>query len=237
MSPCVRSAWAGAAAAACLLAAPRASAQEWTWSLSSEAASQYVWRGTVLDDGPVVQPSLRVERGGLSLSAWGSVSLRTSELREVDLDAGWSRTWGRATFGGNAALYALAHEPVTLEVQALASFDAPVRVGLLAARSPRGGGTYASLTLSRELDVPGRATLELAGSVGWASRHYASKTLGAEHATSADMGLSVTVSVPLGESVVLSPFVRWSRFMPGDARDVLGDPQEIVAGAGITLTR
>lgn len=66
-------------------------------TLSADFVSQYIWRGMELGHASV-QPNLGVSWKGFSLSAWGSMSLTTSEdAREFDLTA--SYTTGGLTLG------------------------------------------------------------------------------------------------------------------------------------------
>lgn len=54
-------------------------------TISADLVSNYIWRGGKLDDA-AVQPSLGVSYKGLSLSAWGSYGLTSSDnTREIDL--------------------------------------------------------------------------------------------------------------------------------------------------------
>jgi hypothetical protein len=51
-------------------------------SLAFELASAHVWRGITVTDGVVLQPSIDVGVGGLSVGTWGNIALE--ELDEVD---------------------------------------------------------------------------------------------------------------------------------------------------------
>lgn len=65
-------------------------------TISADFVSQYVWRG--LDAGHAsVQPTLGVSYKGLSLTAWGSLSVKSEDAREFDLTA--SYTVGGLSFG------------------------------------------------------------------------------------------------------------------------------------------
>ena len=56
-----------------LAAAAAASALDGRMDLSVQSA--YIWRGMVINDKPVFQPSIIVSGGGLSASVWGNVNL------------------------------------------------------------------------------------------------------------------------------------------------------------------
>jgi len=65
---------------------PRALAQEpgskrqgrLSYGAETEFNSNYVWRGMVLDDRPVAQPSAWIELSGLSLTFWSALALSAS---------------------------------------------------------------------------------------------------------------------------------------------------------------
>ncbi|OJV38998.1 MAG: hypothetical protein BGO29_03095 [Bacteroidales bacterium 36-12] len=58
-------------------------------TLGSDFVSSYVWRGAY-QTGYSVQPSLGLEAGGLSLSAWGSSDIASVGFKEVDFTLGYS---------------------------------------------------------------------------------------------------------------------------------------------------
>jgi len=58
-------------------------------TVSADFVSQYIWRGQ--DCGNIsVQPTLGVSYKGLSLTAWGSVGLESTDTKEFDLTLGYA---------------------------------------------------------------------------------------------------------------------------------------------------
>ena len=58
-------------------------------TVAADVVNQYIWRG--LDLGNVsLQPTLGVAYKGLSLTAWGSVGLESSDTKEFDLTLAYS---------------------------------------------------------------------------------------------------------------------------------------------------
>jgi len=63
-------------------------------SVTMDIYSAYVWRGLTLNDGPVFQPSAKIEAGcGLGLNVWGNMDLNSyhgaydkGEFSEVDIN-------------------------------------------------------------------------------------------------------------------------------------------------------
>ncbi len=109
MASHVRSAALAVGALAALAAAP-AGALDVKLDLSAQSA--YVWRGMLLDDRPVFQPSLTLSEGPLEGSVWTNFALRSDdgtrgEPNEIDYwlaytlageDADWTLTWYEYTF-------------------------------------------------------------------------------------------------------------------------------------------
>lgn len=73
---------ASAFSASAILSVNAIAAEPVTASIGADLVSSYLWRGQKLD-GISIQPSMGLEWGGLSLSAWGSSGLYG--LGEVDL--------------------------------------------------------------------------------------------------------------------------------------------------------
>lgn len=80
--------FASALSASMLLSVNAKAGEPVTASIGADVVSSYVWRGQKLD-GVSIQPSMGLEWGGLSLSAWGSSGF-SSGLGEVDFTLAYS---------------------------------------------------------------------------------------------------------------------------------------------------
>ena len=90
-------------------------------------ASNYVWRGGVLDDGPSLFPSFSAYSGGFSLNAWSYVAFShpaTDDLQmgEVDLTLGYEHGLGPITVGVGGILYYVGVATTELYLSASADF-------------------------------------------------------------------------------------------------------------------
>ncbi len=86
-----------------LLFASGGAAQEdapagWSFGVSGDIVSQYVWRGLRLHDHPSVQPDIHVEHGGFSAGVWSSWPLE-GDVNEIDSYVSWSRDATAGAFG------------------------------------------------------------------------------------------------------------------------------------------
>lgn len=86
-----------ACACSMLLASPEAAraSEPVSTYFSADLVSNYIWRGSKLD-GASIQPTLGLDWGGLSVSAWGSTGF-TGDYKEIDLNIGY--TLGGLSFG------------------------------------------------------------------------------------------------------------------------------------------
>jgi uncharacterized protein (TIGR02001 family) len=91
-----------------LLAVP-AAALDGSVDLSLQSA--YIWRGMVLNDEPVLQPSVTVSSGGFSASVWGNVDLTSANgARGVASEIDY---WAAYTLEGNAVGFTLTYYDYT----------------------------------------------------------------------------------------------------------------------------
>ncbi|MCL3782234.1 hypothetical protein EMN47_17740 [Prolixibacteraceae bacterium JC049] len=75
-------------------------AQEIKLNLGVDVMSRYVWRGTSLSNGVVVQPSLQLTKDNLTLGVWGSSAVTNSDdYKEVDLSVSYTFLNGLFTVG------------------------------------------------------------------------------------------------------------------------------------------
>ena len=165
-----------------VLSAAPAAALDAKLDLSLQSA--YIWRGMVLNDRPVFQPSLTVSEGGLAGSVWGNVNLTAdngyqNEMSEIDYwlaytlagkDVDWTLTYYAYTFPHTASVS-------TQEAWANATFKSlPFSPSLTAVRDVRAvNGWYFLLTGSQSLGLlkaPGSDGLLLTLNIGHGTKEY-----------------------------------------------------------------
>jgi hypothetical protein len=218
--------------------------------LSAEVASRYVWRGQLLNPGPVLQPSFVLTTHGFAFGAWASIDLthrrhdgqggtypdRHVGCEEVDLSVGWSRAVGRATWGATLVNYSFPGIDLdqTTELQGTVAIDLPVSITVLAARDLRVvDGLYASLALAHEFELRENVKLALGASLGWADRSYDGAVFSVEHASISDVGASVSLSRDFPDVLTLTGSLRWSDFPAGDVGDAVADSGQLVVALGV----
>lgn len=134
--------------------------------LSSEVTvvSSYLWRGTVVNDSPSLQPSLTAAWGGLSVNLWSNVSrspLHNQAWTESDITLEYSHSLGRWTLTGGLTDYEFVDTPAaegnrTREIYAGLSLDVPLQPTFRAYRDIGiGNGNYYSAAVTQPFRIAG----------------------------------------------------------------------------------
>jgi len=167
-----------------LLTVPATSAPALDGSVDLSVQSAYIWRGMVVNDRPVFQPSVTVNGGGFSGSVWANVNLTAAngsrgEASEIDY-------WAAYTVAGNTVdgtvtyyVYTFPHSSAlsTQEVWANATLkNLPLSPSLTAIRDVDAiKGWYFLLTASQSLGLLKSHSsdgLTLTFSIGHGTKEY-----------------------------------------------------------------
>jgi|Deesub1362A_J573_1020465.scaffolds.fasta_scaffold03991_4 hypothetical protein len=232
---------------------PAMAAEGWTLDMAAALNSKYVWRGQVVVDDWVVQPSLTASRGGLSLNFWGNYEPtdETGHRRrftEVDLTAEYAFSWGQFTVPVGVIHYLFPNTatPATTELYAGVSYDWLVSPSLTvyydADQAP--GAVYLALSagyahpLWRSGDV--EVGLELGAGVAYANAEYLKAYFGVDQAGWSDWyaSLGVPVRIPAGSWVVtLTPAVTHTALLDSQVRDAAAQDSSTFFGltAGLSF--
>ena len=255
--------WRTGLAAACVLGLvtaglPAAAQEEEEASaLSLEASvdwvTAYVWRGMLLVDHPVRQPSANLSYGGLSLNVWGSIDCtdinedngEAYRLQEVDytISYAYSPTEGLDLDTG-LIWYTFSGFDSTGEVYVSASFPCvPVVVPSVTAYYDfdEVDGWYVNGALTYGYDITEKLNLELAGGVGWGSSNYHEGYFGEAAANSlSDLLLKATLSYAVTDSVSVSAYAGYTEILKSDverlAKAGYGDSDVLFGGLSLGVS-
>ncbi len=236
-----------ALAAALAVLPPRlAAAAELTLGL--EAASAYVFRGTLLNPEACLQPDVTISLGALSLDTWASVNMtdelggRAGEIGEVDIAIAYQREIGTVlvTAGVTHYRYSTPEAGHTTELVAdvVVPWTVELRIGLAwdvdAAR-----GIYARAALGRTLQLADRLTLDLEAGGAWADSGMNAYNFGIARAALADGSASAVLQLETrGVTLWASATTSW--LWHGDLRqgavELYGDASALVAGVGLSAS-
>jgi uncharacterized protein (TIGR02001 family) len=212
--------------------------------------SKYVWRGQVLNDETVAQPSISLQaESGLYVNTWGNVDLTdqtvdadgndaSGEFTELDLTVSYiPKLEGPVAveigviqytfpFSGGAtreayAILGAGDLPLAPELAVYYDFDDIE-------------GAYVSLGGSHSFELAEGLTLDLAGSVGYGTSDYNEGYFGLDESALNDVTLTAGLGYALTEKVSLKASVQYM-VLPDDdladaAEETFGDDSAVVAG-------
>jgi hypothetical protein len=215
-------------------------------SLDVPVLSAYVWRGQVLNDEAVAQPTFTISKGGFALNWWGSFNLTDNatgdeaEFSEHDITVSYSTTCpltgagvtvgivnydfpnvGLADAEGNLSLVNDTREAFVIYSlgDVLLSPTLSVYYDFKEA-----DGFYGSLGISHGIALTDALELGLSASIGGATSDWGDFYYGeAEGLTDASVGASLPIA--LSDTLTLTPGVTYTVLLEDaeDAVDASGD--------------
>ena len=201
------------------LSAPRlAAADRPVYSVESSVFSQYVWRGMLPTNGPVLQNSVTALWRGAHLNMWTNLDLnsangRRGKFNEVDFDAGYDRSLEKVGFSAGAIRYTFPNTPfaATTELYAGATLAVPLRPAVKAYFDVDGiRGAYVTFDVSHAVPMPKPHpsvgwSVELAAGAGWGSNGCSRSYFGVHQQGLMDVHPGLAVPVSLGKRWRLTP--------------------------------
>ena len=226
-------------------------------SLDLPVLSAYVWRGQVLNDKTVVQPSLTVAKDGFSLNTWANFNGAGSycgdnnqKFSEIDLTASYSRSVGPASLGVGVVQYTFPNQtltvvddvstssaayPSTYEVYASAGLPGiPLAPTLTVYRDLDAiDGFYATLGISQSFALCDKASIVGSASIGAGDEDYNKGYFGKDQAALNDAVLGLALPITVLDNLTVKPAVSYI-FLPdsaiSDAADaVYGNQDQLIA--------
>jgi hypothetical protein len=204
-------------------------------SVSAAFMSKYIWRGQLLNDDYVMQPSVGLAYGGLSASLWGNVDMTDYhdndwEFTEYDWTVGYADKVPGLDFlkYSVGAIYyyfpSLTDDGDTMEVYAGLGLDMPLSPTVTLYRDvDEGDCSYVALSVSHSIekifelssDMP--VGMSLSASMGWGNEAYNKFYWGVEDSALNDLTMSVGFPVPvLGWT--FTPSVSYVTLLDSDIR-------------------
>lgn len=218
-------------------------------SVSAEIGlySAYVWRGQVLNDNMVVQPSVTLAKGPFSLNIWGNWNASenaANDTGEIDYTAAYTLVdtddvtmdVGMIFYtfpgSGNGASY-------TEEVFASATFNNILftPVATVYYDVDQADGFYGNLAISQGVEISDALTAEIGGSVGYGSKNYNEYYFGNNTHNGAvnDYNVYVSAEYALTEKLALGALLQYSALDSGVDDSGNYEANDLVWG-GISLS-
>ena len=147
--------------------------------------SKYVWRGFLLTDGPVLQPSVTLGLKGLDLNLWGNMDLGENdiietkdsmEMNEIDYTLSYNRSLLIIDASVGVIHYTfpnMTYDSATTEVFAGISGSFPGHPSITLYRDVQNAeGTYISIGAGQSIPVGLLFGIEISGAIGLGSKNY-----------------------------------------------------------------
>lgn len=226
--------------------APTAGVDTGDFSLSGELGwySKYAWRGQLITDDPVLQPSVTVGWKELSFNIWANLDLtdvngNEGELNEVDYTLDWTHTFDTEPFALTLSLGVIYYDfpntsfDATTEIYAVVSSDMPLNPTFSIYRDiDEIDGTYAALDFSHAFELSANVSLALGAGLGWGSDGYNDGYWGVDDAGYNDFHLSAALPITLG-NVSITPSLTWYSLMDELIRDSTSEDDTLVLGISV----
>lgn len=214
-------------------------------SLDAQVNSAYLWRGQLLNDEAVFQPSLTVSTDyGLSFNTWGSFNLTDSlgedadqEFTEVDLTVSYALPIEAVDAEIGVAEYVFPHATTVVfaeDESTIAAVSYPdtrevfARLGLKTLLAPtlyvaydfdEAEAFYGSIGVSHGVDVTEAFNAELALSLGAGDSDYNLYYFGIDDEALNDATATLTLTYAISESVSLGGYVTYMKLVDSDIED------------------
>lgn len=205
-------------------------------AFETDFASQYVWRGFALSEGPVMQPEASVSAYGVTATVWANFVLNDEpnqgEFNEVDPSLDYHGQWGKLEFEPSLEFYIFPNQsnaPTTGELSLWLGY--PVGPVMLFTDHvfdimEFAGAYYGVFGVDYERELVEKLSLQVSGAVGWASGRFNEAYGGVSHAA---------LNVFLWDlQFVYSP-LRWFYLRPHMQVSVLLDPDLRAASSDPTI--
>lgn len=220
-------------------------------SLSADItpASKYVWRGLILTDDPVLQPSVTLSHKNLSLNIWANTDLTdingtSGEINELDYTIDYSSSVDKVNFSVGLIQYTFPRtdfEPTT-EIYGSAGLSVLLSPTVsVYYDSDEVGGLYGTFGVSQsfplgEIIKKISPSLDLSGSIAYATSDWNEGYYGVKSSGLVDLLLTASLSVPIDEYLSLAPFVSFSQVIDSDLKKAVADDNATFFGATLSVS-
>ncbi len=223
-----------------------------TLETSVDWLSHYVWRGMLLTDEPVLQPSVTVSMGDLSLNVWGNID--TTDINEAGEDdfrlqeVDYSLSYAMSPMEGvdleaGFLWYTYSSCESTGEVYGGVTFPCMILSPSLTAYYDvdEADGWYLNAGVEHAFAMTERLSLILSGGLGWGTNNYHEYYYGERaHSSESDMLVQATLEYAMTDYLTLRAYTGYTELLDGDVerlgRQAYGDSDVLFGGLGMSFT-
>jgi hypothetical protein len=213
--------------------------------------SKYVWRGMLLVDDWVAQPSVNVGVGSFTFNVWGNYELtdeteHDKKFTEIDLTLDYTFTIGDFSIPVGLIHYAFPNTEfnATTEVYAGVSYDWIVSpsVTIYQDLDQAAGGSYINLAASYSYAVPGlpkdmSMSVDLGAGISYATSDYNTFYFGVDESAWTDWSASLGVPIGFkGGMFTVTPAVTYTALVDSKIKDTTEDDSNTFFGVSLTMS-
>jgi len=211
-------------------------------------ASKYVWRGLILTDDSVLQPSFTISYKGLGLNIWANTDLTDvngtpGEINELDYTINYSFSIDKVDASVGLIQYTFPHTDYEPTTEIFAS------AGLSVLLSPtvtlyydvdQVHGLYGTVGVSHGFPLGTfkgiSPSLDLSGSIGYGSSDYNAGYFGVDSSGLVDLLLTARLAIPIDEYLSVAPFVSFSQLLDSDLKNAVSDDNATYFGVTLSVS-
>ena len=235
---------------------PLAAEEETPWSVELDASfySKYVFRGAVVSNNWVMQPSAALSYRDLTATVWGNLELTNGTLfpghgdsagdfTEIDYILDYSWAHDDLNFSVGVIVYAFPNTSLstTTELYGAVGIDTLLSPTLTVYQDiDEADGTYANLSIGHtvedilELGENVSVSADLAAAVGWGSGNHNAFYYGPDQSGLTDVLLSLGLPIQIGDHVTVTPSLAWSALIDNNIRAAMSDDSNFIGGISLT---
>lgn len=221
-----------------------------TFGFDAAFNNKYLWRGLLLTDGPVLQPSATVAWYRFSFNIWGNLDLddannMSGEFNEVDYTIDYStEVFGPLDGSVGFIVYDFPNTPfaTTTEFYVGLGLDVPLSPSLTAYFDiDEVDGIYLNGSIGHSVELPEviesvSASLDLGLNVGWGNDKHNTAYYGSNTSGFTDMGISASLPITIGEHVTVAPSLTYTTILNDDLRGAVANDDNVVYGVTISIS-
>jgi len=223
----------------------------WSIELGADYNSKYVWRGILLTDDPVLQPSITFAFKGFSLDIWANMDLtdvngNNDEINEVDYTLDYSGEAGPIGYSVGVIYYDFPNTDFASTTEVYTGIglkDVPLTPTLTVYRDvDEVDGFYVTLDVSHSFEnvvtfsETAAMAVDLGAQVSWGDSDYNSGYLGVDDDGFNTLTLTAGLPFAIGDHLTITLAVNYTCLVDGDIRDTTSDEDNFWAGVSVGLS-
>ncbi len=216
-------------------------------SAETDYFSKYVWRGLLLTDGSVFQPSVTADYAGFSFNVWASMDWvdandNQGQINELDFTAGYGWEVDRFSLAAGLVHYTFPHTDyaVTTELYWGVGVDAPLAPSVIVSWDvDQANGLYVTFDISHSVDIPLRSEVvalgvEFAAGTAFGSSNYNEYYYGVTDTRFTDFHVGITVPMTIRDHWSFAATTGYSAIINSEIKEALEDDNVFTFGVLIS---